>query len=250
MGAITEKQAYKRLAKKVRKIKYRTKWKVKVPNLPFSPRYFSQPESDNSVVTSKHRFAPTYKDASDDESQVNKNNNEERSESGEMYYSDFKKRFNFDGNGLLWRYVNNENILKVSDSLKTFKIDQLLCKIVLDKELDIDYIFSKLDAKLVNVNLFPNYLRFQFALENTSPNTEFESDFKENRTDMNFFKSSYYDLDISLELERVLETEIKSVNRSSSCLVFKSGKVIICGCVNRSEIIETFNQLIRFLFQF
>uniref|UniRef100_A0A3B0N0P9 Uncharacterized protein n=1 Tax=Theileria annulata TaxID=5874 RepID=A0A3B0N0P9_THEAN len=248
MGSITEKQAYKRLAKTVRQIKYRTKWKVQVPELLFSPPFFSQNESESPVVTSKHLNTPSVNDLSDHGSQQNKSNNEERIESRDMYYSDFNKRMNFDGNGLVWKYVDDENILKVSDSLETFKIDQLLCKVVLDKELNLEYIYSKLDTKLVNVNLFPNYLRFQFTLDDSSPNTDFESDFRENRTEMNFLKNSYYDLDISLELERVLETEIKSVNRSSSCLVFKSGKINIFGCVNRSEIIYTFNQLIKFLF--
>ncbi|UKK01389.2 hypothetical protein MACK_002203 [Theileria orientalis] len=274
MGTLTEKQAYKRLAKTVRKIKYRTKWKVQIPSTSsYNYKNTNSSSEENNTRPSKDRAY------SDEDSEHTTNKVGQQS----MHRTDREKmnqnknnriRVGLDGNGLTWKYVDNPRILKVSESLKTFKIDQLYCKVVLKNELNLEEIYHKLDPKYINVNLFKNYLRFEFNLSPQSEETDNNSNSKlhsskisdkvSNNNDNNnsisnktsvFNGSDMYnntllfkdDLDIGMELERVLENELIGSNKTSSCLVFKSGKISILGCSNRSQIVYTFNQLIQHL---
>ncbi|BAM41329.1 uncharacterized protein TOT_030000592 [Theileria orientalis strain Shintoku] len=227
MGTLTEKQAYKRLAKTVRKIKYRTKWKVQIP--PSSTYNYNSMNSGSEENNTRPSTDQAHSGLGSEQtsSRVGRQSSHRTDRELTRQNRDNKSRFGLDGNGLTWKYVDNPRIFKVSESLKTFKIDQLYCKIVLKNELNLEEIYRKLDPKHINVNLFKNYLSDSDMYNNTLL-------FKDN-------------LDIGMELERVLENELIASNRTSSCLVFKSGKISILGCSNRSQILYTFNQLIQHL---
>nr|PVC49690.1 hypothetical protein MACL_00002809 [Theileria orientalis] len=280
MGTLTEKQAYKRLAKTVRKIKYRTKWKVQIP--PSSTYNYNSMNSGSEENNTRPSTDQAHSGLGSEQtsSRVGRQSSHRTDRELTRQNRDNKSRFGLDGNGLTWKYVDNPRIFKVSESLKTFKIDQLYCKIVLKNELNLEEIYRKLDPKHINVNLFKNYLRFEFSLSPQSEETDHDSNNSGNGdsvTDNNngntnsnngnnkscnngnkslvFSDSDMYNntllfkdnLDIGMELERVLENELIASNRTSSCLVFKSGKISILGCSNRSQILYTFNQLIQHL---
>ncbi|UKJ89022.2 hypothetical protein MACJ_002268 [Theileria orientalis] len=277
MGTLTEKQAYKRLAKTVRKIKYRTKWKVQIP----SSNSYNYSNTNSSLEENSTRPSADQTHSGEDSEHTSSKVVHEPmriTDSEKMKQNKHNRnRVGLDGNGLTWKYVDNPRILKVSESLKTFKIDQLYCKVVLKNELNLEETYRKLDPKYINVNLFKNYLRFEFNLRPQGEETDHNSDNKfhsgsandinnnNNGNDNNssgssnktavFNGSDMYnntllfkdDLDIGMELERVLENELIASNKTSSCLVFKSGKISILGCSTRSQIVYTFNQLIQHL---